>query len=59
MPVKVVQRGHKYRIVEAETGRVAKRSTGKPVDGGGHVWRDKAERQARAINASLEKKEKG
>lgn len=37
MPVKVVRRKNKFRVVEASTGRIAKRTTGKPVDGGGFV----------------------
>lgn len=49
MPVKVRKRGDKYRIVEG--GKLAKSKEGKPVDGGGHRSRRKAERQQRAINS--------
>lgn len=50
MPVKAVKRGGKYRVIEADTGRIAKHKSGTPVDGGGHKTREKAERQSKAIN---------
>jgi hypothetical protein len=34
MPVKVVKRNNKFRVVEASTGKIAKRG-GSAVDGGG------------------------
>lgn len=49
MPAKVEKRGDKYRVVEP-SGKLVKRN-GKPVDGGGHATRAKAQAQARAINA--------
>jgi hypothetical protein len=49
MPVKVRKRGDKYRVVEP-SGNLAKRN-GSPVDGGGHKTKNKAQAQARAINA--------
>jgi hypothetical protein len=55
MPVKIRKRNGKYRIVEPNN-RIAKTGTGKPRDGGGHKSRAKAERQMRAINASLRRK---
>ena len=52
MPVKVEKRGDKYRIVEADTGKIATHRGGAPVDGGGHDNPAKADRQAAAINAN-------
>ncbi len=49
MPAKVEKRGQKYRVVEAATGKVVKRS-GSAVDGGGHSTKAQAAAQARAIN---------
>lgn len=49
MPVKVVKRGEKFRVVEASTGRIAKRG-GTAIDGGGHSSRSSASSQARAVN---------
>jgi hypothetical protein len=56
MPVKVVKRGGRYRVVEASSGKLAKGSKGKPRDGGGHSSADKAKRQVRAINMHLKGK---
>jgi len=53
MPVKAVKKGEVYRVVEPD-GSIAKTSDGKAVDGGGHRSKDKAERQARAINANTQ-----
>lgn len=55
MPVKVTQKAGKYRVIEAATGRIAKSNNGKPVDGGGHMTKARAESQARAINANKHK----
>lgn len=52
MPVKVAKRGEKYRIVEASTGKLARTKKGAAVDGGGHKSKEKAQKQARAINAN-------
>lgn len=49
MPVKVVKRGGKFRVIE-RSSRIAKGSKGHARDGGGHVSRETAQRQARAIN---------
>lgn len=60
MPVTVAKRGGKWRVVEkvgAET-KIAKNAAGTAADGGGHESREKAERQARAINRSLSKRGK-
>ena len=52
MPVTVVKRRGKWRVVETRTGRLAKNRAGTPVDGGGHRSKAAAAKQARAINAS-------
>ena len=52
MPVTVSKRGDKHRIIEKDSGRIAKTSKGNPRDGGGHASKAKAQRQARAINSS-------
>lgn len=51
MPVVARKRGAWWRVVEAETGRIAKNRNGTPVDGGGFSSKSAAEAQARAINA--------
>ncbi len=51
MPATVRFIKDKYRVVEADTGKVVKNKAGTAVDGGGHNTRVAAERQARAINA--------
>jgi len=52
MPVRVVVRDSKFRVVEGQgRGRIAKNRFGTAADGGGHATRTKAEAQARAINA--------
>jgi len=50
MPVKALKRGPVYRIVEAATGRITRNKSGTSVDGGGHKTREKAMKQASAIN---------
>lgn len=56
MPVRVEKRGDKYRIVEAQTGRVVVTSAGNARDGGGHTSKSEAEAQARAMNAAHRRK---
>lgn len=56
MPVKVVKRGEKFRVVEAASGKIAKNSAGTAVDGGGSSSKARASAQARAINANTEGK---
>jgi hypothetical protein len=58
MPVKVVKKDSKFRVVEARTGKVAKNAAGSPADGGGHRSRAKAVAQVQAINLS-ERRRKG
>lgn len=58
MPVKVVKRGEKYRLVESETGKIAKNKAGTALDGGGKKSRSAVARQATAVNTSLSKRGK-
>lgn len=58
MPVKVKKVRGKYRVVEADTGKIAKNKGGTALDGGGHGTSAKASAQARAVNASLRKRGK-
>ncbi len=52
MPVSVAEREGKYRIVGPD-GKIEMTSEGHPRDGGGHVTREEAARQQRAINMHL------
>lgn len=56
MPVEVRRKGGKYRLVEAETGEIAKTPKGNPRDGGGHKSRGPVAAQARIINEYLREK---
>lgn len=49
MPLKVVKRGDKYRLVNKKTNRIEKTKYGKAVDGGGHKTKTKAMKQLIAI----------
>lgn len=51
MPVTVRKRGTKFRVVEANSGRIATTSKGNARDGGGHRSKARAQSQARAINS--------
>lgn len=55
MPLRVLKRGEKYRLIESTGRRLAraKHGTGKPMDGGGHTDRKIALRQAEHINRDL------
>ena len=53
MPVKAVKKGDKWRVIDADTGRIAKNQGGTAIDGGGHTTRKKAIDQVRAVNRSL------
>ena len=52
MPVVARFMKDKYRVVESDTGRIAKNQKGTALDGGGHTLKSDADKQARAINAS-------
>ena len=57
MPLTVQKRGDKYRVIEMETGRIAKNAAGTSVDGGGgHKSKAAAMKQVRAVNISQAKK---
>lgn len=58
MPVKVVKRGEKYRLIDSDTGRIAKNKAGTAIDGGGKKSRSAVARQASAVNTSLSKRGK-
>lgn len=53
MPATVQKRKSKWRVIEKNTGKLVRNKTGTVVDSGGHATRDKALRQARAINSSM------
>ena len=55
MPVRTKRIGDKLRLIESETGRIAKTKSGKPRDGGGGTD-ESVRRQARAINMSMKGK---
>jgi hypothetical protein len=57
MPVKVVERGGKFRIVDPN-GQLTRNDAGTPVDGSGHDNKRTAEKQAAAINAMLHRQGK-
>lgn len=56
MPVTTKLIRGRYRVVEAQTDRIATNQAGTAVDGGGYTSEDHAKRQAEAINSSLEKR---
>lgn len=56
MPYKVAKRAGKYRIIEANTGRIAKNKGGTALDGGGHKTKPKADKQESALNISYARK---
>jgi hypothetical protein len=58
VPVTVKREGKKFRVVEASTGNIANNASGTPADGGGHTSKPQADKQARAIKASLKKRGK-
>jgi hypothetical protein len=61
MAVRVEVRGQRKiaRLVEAESGKIARTVGGKPVDGGGHPSKAKAQRQADHVNAAPRRKNDG
>lgn len=52
MPVKVARRNGKFRVIEANTGRIAKNKAGTSIDGGGHLIKNKAVKQVGAVNST-------
>lgn len=57
MPVKAVKKGDRFRVVESDTGRIAKNKAGSAIDGGGHSSKGKASKQASAVNISQARKQ--
>lgn len=57
MPVRVKRIGSRWRVVNAETGRVERFKTGSragvAVDGGGYPTKEQAIKRAQAINLNL------
>lgn len=58
MPIKIVKRNGKYRLVERLTGRLDRTKSGRIVDGGGHATYSKALAQLRAIEISKRTKKR-
>ena len=56
MPVRVSKRNGKFRVVETETGRIAKNKAGTAIDGGGHKIESAAQKQSSAVNISQARK---
>jgi len=56
MPTKVVKRGNKFRIVEVNTGRIAKNKGGTAMDGGGRTTRAPVLSQNAAVNIKQARK---
>jgi len=56
MPLKVSKRGDKFRVVEADTGHIAKNQAGTALDGGGKKSKSAAQKQASAVNISQARK---
>ncbi len=56
MPLIVRKRGDKYRILESETGRIAKGRVGKALDRGGSRSPTSLRKQAAAINIAQARK---
>lgn len=55
MPVKVAKRGKLFRVIESNTGKLARNTKGTPVSKGAKT-RAAAQRQASAINISQARK---
>jgi hypothetical protein len=58
MPVTVKRLKDKYRVCDCETGKIARSSTGKPVDGGGHSFEAKCARQCEHVNCGCKREGK-
>ena len=51
MPATIKKMGSKWRVVEPG-GTLVRNNAGTPVDGGGHISKADAQKQANAINAN-------
>jgi len=56
MPVIIKKRGDRFRIVEKNTGKIAKNKAGTALDGGGHKSKAAADKQRSAVNISQARK---
>jgi hypothetical protein len=56
MPLIVRKRGEKYRILEKDTGRIARGRTGKALDQGGSRSAEALKKQAAAVNIAQARK---
>lgn len=56
MPLTTEKRGKKWRVIEKNTGKIAKNAAGTAMDGGGHSTQNKAKSQIRGINISKARK---
>ena len=56
MPLKGKKINGKWRIIEADTGEIAKNDSGTALDGGGHETPAQASRQISAISISKARK---
>lgn len=52
MPLTVKKIKDKFRVVEKNTGKIAKNKAGTAIDGGGHKSESAAKRQMSAVNIS-------
>ena len=56
MPLTTKKLGKKWRVVEVNTGDIAKNAGGTALDGGGHESKTGAQSQAAAVNISKARK---
>lgn len=52
MPVCVRKINDRWRLIECDTGNIARNRNNKPIDGGGHRTESAARRQQTAINSA-------
>ena len=56
MPLTTKKRGDKYRVIEQDSGHIAKNAAGTALDGGGKKSKAAATKQAQAVNISQARK---
>jgi hypothetical protein len=56
MPLTTKKIKKKWRIVEVESGDIAKNAAGTALDGGGHASQSAAQKQAAAVNIAQARK---
>jgi len=57
MPVKVMKKRDKYRVVESATGKIVRNAAGTALDGGGHRTKIRAVAQVNAINLASRRRQ--